>query len=83
MRHRPVLALAAVLAAAVVVALLAASARAAGPDLGTAPFLNTSRQTYTATVSDAGTTVALRPASSAEALRTLSIPASGASRASR
>jgi hypothetical protein len=67
MRHRPVLAaVAATLAAA---GPLAASAPAAGPDLGTVGALNVDRLTYTTSVSGNRTTVAVRRSAAAEALR--------------
>jgi hypothetical protein len=70
MRHRLVLALAGLALAAG----LASTALAAGPGLGTATFLNTSKLTYTTSVSGNTTTLAVRPEASAEAPRRLDIP---------
>src|SRR5262249_10699715 len=70
MRHRHVLALAGLAIAAV----FASPASAVGPDLGTATFANLGNLTYTATTSDETTTVAVRQAAGAEALRQASIP---------
>jgi hypothetical protein len=70
MRHRFVLTLAGLALAAG----LTSTALAAGPTLGTASFLNTAKLTYTTSVSGDTTTLAVRPAAAAEALRQVSIP---------
>jgi len=70
MRHRLVPTLALAAAAAV----LASTALAAGPSLGTATFLNGARLTYTATTSGNTTMVAVRPSASVDALHQTSIP---------
>jgi hypothetical protein len=70
MRHRLVTPLALVAAAAAV----ASTALAAGPNLGTATFLNGAKLTYTATTSGNATTVAVRPSATVDPLREVSIP---------
>jgi hypothetical protein len=70
MRHRHVL----VLAGLAIAAVLAFPALAAGPDLGTATFLDVADLTYTTTTSGGATTLAVRPSAGAEALRQVSIP---------
>src|SRR5262245_15210635 len=70
MRHR----LAVAVFALAVAGALVPGALAAGPDLGTVAALNTDKLTYTTAVSGNETTLSVRPAAGAEALREVKIP---------